>query len=754
MNILEKDDSFVSAKSIKETEIYKETEKKEKVKLTDWKNEPDIAKLKDDLTKASAVHSTKVANINGWLDNLHVRNGAKLKKVKNKSSVQPKVIRKQNEWKYAALSEPFLSTPDLFDLSPVSWEDRKAAQQNSLILNNQFQTKIDKVNFIDNYVRASVDEGTAIVRLGWVFKEGEVEEDKHTFTYTPVPEENIEEFVQYLEQMASMEEEAPDSYETLDIEIKESLHKLEKSGELVTCTLTGTTTVKKTKTILNQPEIVVCDYNDVIFDPSCNGDLDKANFVIYTFESTYGDLKSSGKYENLDVLKDNPVAVYGTSDDFISQANINSLNFSDKSRQKYRLYEYWGNYDIHDNGELVPIVATWCNNTLIRMEENPFPDGKPPFVVVSYLPVKNDLYGEPDGALLEDHHNIIGALTRGMIDLMGKSANGQTGSPKGLLDEVNKQRFLSGQDYEYNGINNLNPQISIFQHKYPEIPQSAMTIIQWLTQDAEALTGTKSFSTGGGISGSGLGDTAAGVRGALDAASKREMGILRRLSNGILKIGRKIISMNAEFLEEEEVVRVTNEKFVKIRKDDLAGNFDLKLTISTAEADNAKAQELAFMLQTTGNRLEQGQFNLIMAEIARLRNMPDLAREIENFKPEPDPVAQKMQELELAKLQAEIDLINAEAAERGSKGQINQAKVPVEQARAAKLASEAEGKQIDNQDNAQGSKHQKQLEVEQQRGLNNLDIAEKSKQWDMRNQLATKAADAFLNPPKESSNNL
>ncbi|MFR7882255.1 MAG: hypothetical protein ACLU5J_12890 [Christensenellales bacterium] len=37
---------------------------------------------------------------------------------------------------------------------------------------------------------------------------------------------------------------------------------------------------------------------------------------------------------------------------------------------------------------LVPFVATWVGDTLIRMELNPFPDEKLPFVLVQYLPVK------------------------------------------------------------------------------------------------------------------------------------------------------------------------------------------------------------------------------------------------------------------------------------------------------------------------------------------------------------------------------
>ena len=749
MSILDKDDGSVeSIRDVKDTPEYKEKAKKErkKEKLTNWENEPDVMDLKEDYTRASGPHSGHTMKVRRWLDNLNIEGSAKLQKVKNRSSVQPQVIRKQAEWRYAALSEPFLATPDLFDISPVSWEDRRAANQNALIINNQFQTKIDKVKFIDEYIRSAVDEGTAIVRLGWLFEEGEVEVEKHTFEYMELPEEQQEEFAQYLQQMAQMQVEAPDSYETIAAEIKESIRIMEEEERLVACEIKSTRTVKETKTIINHPELIVCDYNDVIIDPTCNGDLDKANYVIYKFESSFADLKKSGKYENLDEIEYGQSGVLDSDDDYIGSASldsISSVNFEDKSRQKLKLYEYWGYWDIHDNQELVPIVATWCNNTLLRMEENPFPDGKVPFVAVPYLPVKNSIYGEPDGALLEDHQNIIGALTRGMIDLLGKSANGQTAMPKSMLDSVNKTKFLSGQDYEYNPISGINPQTHIFQHKYPEIPQSAMQIIQWLNTEAEALTGTKAFSTGGGITGANLGDTAAGVRGALDAASKREMGILRRLSNGIIKIGRKIIAMNAEFLEEEEIVRVTNEEFVKIRKDDLAGNFDLKLTISTAEADNAKAQELSFMLQTMGNSMAPEMTNMILSEIARLRQMPDLAKKIIEFKPEPDPMQQQMQELEMQKLQAEIALLQAEAAEAGAKSQVQQTKVGVEQARAQSLAADAQTKGVKLENDMTGENHRRQLEVEQQRGLNELDVAEQVKELELRNKLAEKSAEAL-----------
>lgn len=48
------------------------------------------------------------------------------------------------------------------------------------------------------------------------------------------------------------------------------------------------------------------------------------------------------------------------------------------------------------------------------------------------------------------------------------------------------------------------------------------------------------------------------------------------------------------FLEAEEIVRITNEEFIPIKRDDLTGNIDIDISISTAEDNNAKSQELSF----------------------------------------------------------------------------------------------------------------------------------------------------------------
>lgn len=669
--------------------------------LTNWKNAPTVRDLKQDLLEAKPIHDAQVQKIEGWLDNLHVRGKAKVNTPDGNSKIVPKLIRKQAEWRYPALSDPFLSTEDLFNVSPVTWEDKKGAQQNQLVLNHQFNTQINKQRFIDEYVRTAVDEGSVIVRLGWDFQEEEYEDDFPVVEYRINPE-----FAPMHEQLARMLQESPAQYYSEVPEELQHAHEMTREmGQPIEAVVIGYQRETRTRVVKNAPTVEICDFRNVIIDPTCEGEISKAGFLIYSFESSLSKLRKDGKYKNLDRINIEANSILGEPDHEASEGT-KTFNFSDAPRKKFVVHEYWGYWDIDGTGIVKPIVAAWVGDTLIRLEESPFPDKQIPFVVVQYLPVRKAIHGEPDGELLEDNQKIIGAVTRGMIDIMAKSANGQTGIRKDMLDTTNRRKFEKGLDYEFNA--NVDPRQGIFMHTYPEIPVSAQFMLQMQNMEAESLTGVKSFTQG--VSGQSLGDVAAGIRGALDAASKRELAILRRLSAGIIEIGRKIIAMNAEFLSEREVIRITNEEFVVIRRDDLPGNYDLKLSISTAEEDNNKAQELAFMLQTMGNNMDPSMSRMILADIARLRKMPDLAKKIEAFQPQPDPIMEEMRKLELEKLREEVNELRSKSMKNQAQAQLDAAKIGTEEAKQVNLESDTDMKNLDFIEQESGVKQERELQ--------------------------------------------
>lgn len=670
-------------------------------KLTNWKNEPAIQTLKNDFELARPAQQTQMTRIQRWNDLMAVRGKAKPPQVKGRSGVQPKMIRRQAEWRYAALTEPFLSSKDMFKVNPVTFEDADAAKQNQLVLNWQFRTKLNRVKFIDDFIRAVVDEGTGIVQVGW---------DRHTVTVqTEVPEFThyaieTEEQAAALQQALELKQADPRHYEeNIDPALKAAVTYFEDTQQGTYAEQTGTRKVPVEKVLKNDPTVQILNPQNFYIDPSCNGDTSKALFAVVSFETNKAELKKNPKrYKNLDLV--NWEGNIPMSQPDHETTTPDTFQFTDALRKRVVAYEYWGFYDVDGSGTLKPIVCTWIGDVIIRMEENPFPDQKLPFVLVPYLPVKREMYGEPDAELLEDNQKILGAVMRGMIDLLGRSANGQQGFAKGLLDPLNRRRYENGQDYEFNP--NLSPANGIIEHKYPELPQSGLVMANLQNQEAEALTGVKAFS--GGLSGEAYGDVAAGIRGALDAASKREMSILRRIAKGMTEIAGKILAMNQVFLSKEETVRVTNKEFVKVKREDLQGNFDLEADISTAEIDNQKAQDLAFMLQTIGNNMDIGITLMILSEIADLKRMPDLAEKLRTYKPQMTPEQQQMQALQLEEMKLKVEELRS--------------KIALNNAKAEEALAGRDQKNLDFVEQESGTKHARDMQKQAGQARGNMDL--------------------------------
>lgn len=670
-------------------------------KLTTWKNEPTLLDLKADLEGAQSSHDATIAKIKHWTNLRDVTGSAAAPKVKGRSSIQPKLIRRQAEWRYSALSEPFNSGTNMFKATPATFEDATAAKQNALVLNHQFRTVIDRVKLVDEYVRTAVDEGTVIVRTGWKRVTKEVTKKEPIFTYMAA---QSEEELNALEQATIMKMQNPRGFLELPQEIQAAAEYLMETKTPTVAEITGYEDVKSEEILQNHPTVDFINPDNCFIDPSCEGDLNKAGFVVISFETSKAELIKDGRYKNLNAVNWSGATVLGTPDHTTNTDS--SFNFKDDLRKKIVAYEYWGLQPVDGTDELKPILATWVGNVMIRMEENPFPDEKPPFVLVPYLPVKRQIMGEPDAEILEDNQRVMGAVYRGMIDLMGRSANAQQGVAKGFLDVTNRRRYEQGQDYEFNPSNG-DPRLSVYQHAYPEIPNSAMTMIQLQNYEAEALSGVKAFS--GGLSGDAYGDVAAGIKGMLDASAKREMNILRRLAQGMKQIGIKIASMNGAFMSEEETVRITNNEFVKVKREELKGNFDLIVDIATAEVDMAKSQDLGFMLQTMGPTMDPAMSRMVLADIADLKQMPELAQKIRTYQPQPDPIAEQIKQLEVKKLEMEIAKLQSEVAKNNADAEAK--------------GAEKDLKNLEFLEQESGTHHARDLQKQSEQARSNQDLA-------------------------------
>jgi len=556
--------------------------------------------LKADFKAASTLRKQIDADITA---RRAVYNGEKYgNEEKGKSQIVPKVAKRQQAWAHPSLKEPFVSSPNLVRFAPVTEDDVESARQNEVLLNSQFCRQFDRYNFITKALKVLEVDATVFVQTGWEYEEETREQEVDIVAV----DENGQRYVQRVVE-------------------------------------------KVTVPVVNKPTARVCRSEDVFVDPTCEDDLDKAQFVVYRYETDMSTLRKDPRYKNL-----KQVSVQLMRDADYTAEDETNFEFKDDPRKKVLVHEYWGNYDINDDGIAEPIVCAWIGDVIIRLEDNPYPDKKVPFVSCPAESVPFKLHGENDIDNIEDQQKIITAVTRGIINNMAASNNAQIGVREGALNRAEEKKMLNGKNFKFNG----SPQ-DIWQGSYNEIPSSAFNMLAMMNGEVDSLTGTKGFS--GGITGGSLGASATAARGVLDATAVRRLDKVRNIAENLIKpLIRKWMAYNSEFLSDEEIVRTTENEHVTIRKSDLEGRLDLQIEISTPEDDTAKKSELGFLLQTMGPNLPFEMTQMILSEIARLNRMPKLEKAIKEYRKEPDQAEEQMKQLEMKKLEAEILKMKAE----------------------------------------------------------------------------------------------
>ena len=691
----------------------------EKVKVKINKNEI-LKNLKADFEASKRLKSRNDSKINTWRREYNGELYGNEKK--NRSKFVYRLIKKQSEWQHAGLVDPFVSTPDIIRAKPVTWEDKEVSPKIEILLNTQFCRQFDRFNFMNKAIKVLDQEGTVVIRTGWEYKEKVIKEQ--IFEEQPNPDfimlqEQAMSIQANLEQIAPMVKESQNSLAMLEQQglsvdqavasgvidpqvvagtqqmmaeaanLEQQLQALQEQLQSIPQTIEVPRIIERLKPVCNRPTAMVCRNEDIFIDPTCQDNMDNCQFVIYRYETDMTTLKRAGVYKNLDkvshTLRDSEY-VSKTRDD---EGYDSSFEFSDIARKKVVVHEYWGNYDIDGDGEAEAIVCTWVNDVIIQLRDNPFPDKQPPFIVVPFNSIPFSLYGESNAELLSDTQKIQTAIIRGLIDNMAMSNNGQKGVRNGALDEYNRVKFLNGENFEFNGTPN-----DFYDGHFNEFPSSTFNMLQMLNAEAESITGVKNFYQG--MHSNSLGSTATATTAIMDSAAARRLNIVRNIAENMVKpILRKWLAYDAEFLDEETQYRITNEEFIWLKRDDLGARIDIDLAISTSEDNKATASELSFLLQTIGPSEDPNLRKMIIADICDLYKKPELAKSIREYEPQPDPLAQRLQELQIQMLEAQIENERAKGGRAEIDSRLKEAKTKTELAKAANIESNTDSTDLD-----------------------------------------------------------
>ena len=665
------------------SEVEDTPKRKISIQKGKWDNPPSVGDLKADFSAAENGQNQFRIKLLEWEQTRE--GGAEISVTGvGKSTARPLVVRKQNEWKYPALEDPILSSNNLYNVSPRNAQDEAAAQQNGQVLNYQWNTKVNKVKLVTDIIRTVVDEGTVIVKTGWSTETAIREVEREVPIYA-TPEESLMMMQQAVQAGQMSAEQAQAMLET---------------GEPMTI---GTQLEMVEEEVLtkNQPSYEVCLNANVIIDPTCDGVVADALFAIHEYDTSFSELQTNayteedgeeyGFYHNLDyIIPDDGDPDYDT----YKSMESNNFEFVDKPRKRMRAYEYWGYWDIHGTGELVSIVATWIGNTMIRLEENPFPHGRIPFSVATYMPVKKSVWGEPDAELLRENQEAIGKMTRAIHDITARQAVGQEFIDENFFPSPSqKSSYEKGNTVYYR--TGFKPSEAIYRKDIQQVGNTPFEVINWQANDANELTGTKPFTGPGGAKMGGSQDD----RNSMDSTAKRELSILRRLSNMLfIDMGRMTVAMNQVFLSEEEVIRITDREFVTIKREDLQGEFDLKIKVSTPERDADQATKIYKLMQTNSASMDPDLAKEHYIQLAELWQLDSLADKIRNHKPQPNPKQEELMDLQLeeqklknALAQKQLEDFDSKIYERLSRtGQNEEMDVILAQAKAAQHRATAE----------------------------------------------------------------
>ncbi len=644
--------------------------------------------LKSDYKSAEILKNDNDKMVSKWLD---IYNSAPYgNEVAHKSQYVSSMVKQMVNWQVPSIVEPFTSSEDIITCEPVTYDDREAARQSELLLNYQFCRNFDRFSFITDFVIKTITEGTCFAKTSWEFEEKEVTEMQEK--QVPIPMDPMQEQI-LLEQLQQAMNQAVAAGQDPE-EVKSQFMQ-----QVPTQTVTEEVTYMKK--VRNRPTAEICEMVDLRIDPTCRGNINKAQFIIHDWETDLSSLKKDGRYKNLDELKNQ----LERDETYTNRENVDSsFEFEDEARKRFIVHEYWGNYDLNDDGIAEPVVMCWVGDTLIREDENPLEDGRLPFVRAVYDKKPGYIYGLPLAELIGDKQRIDSVINRGIFDDMKAANNGQRGYKKGFTDDINAALFKKGKDFEFNTTMN-----DVWEGKYTSLNNSIFGVLEKNKNEADAMSGIKSFAHGTG--GNALGSTAAAVNATTTSSAKREMQIIRGIAeDAIIPMLSIWNAYNALFLDEEEVIRITG-GFETIRRDDLDGNIDIKMSVATQESKAMKADRLAFLMQTMGNTLPPDQTKVIMSDLLEQNDMPSLAKALmEMPPPEPDPMQQEIARLQVELLTAQVQNEYAKARENEIDYELKSAKTKNELAKARLSGSDADLKDMQFLMEDEGINHQREME--------------------------------------------
>jgi len=537
-------------------------------------------------------------------------------------------------WWIPNAMKPFMSSDDMVDATPRTADDVDNANSQNLLLNYQFNNSFGKYRFLHTSLMVYGIEGTAVARMGWIH-----EDETETIPFEGFTEQQLAELTAQGAEI-EIEDEATIPMDAMQMNVAQ--------GQILQTIYKGAATI--TKTTVSRPDAEVIKNEDFFI---IGETIEDSDCCIQRIDTNRSDLRKQDKEYNAKGIYKNVDDIMATDkerDSTLGTSRENELKdygqdidskTASKAREPITIYEYYGKIDMDGDGIAEPIVCTWSGNTILRISANPFPDEEPPFIGAPFAPVAFSFFGNGMPYFLEDNIKVKSAIMRTFIDLMANSTNGMKHIQKSSLDPLNIRRLREakiGAVIEWNDINGYKPEV------HNEIPASLQKMYELYTAEGENASGVTRYNQG--LDAKSLNKTATGITAIMNQSQMRTWETTTRFAEQYLKpLFRKWIAYNQAFLDINVATRISGGEYVSISKDDIMGEFDLKINVAIAGSDQDRAQKIVQLLQMTQPLVEAqvlppSHITKLIGELEELWEFKDLAAELKQIGEQPQQPTQ------------------------------------------------------------------------------------------------------------------
>lgn len=524
--------------------------------------------------------------------------------VSGRSKFVSKDAKKNLHWFIPNAMKPFMTTDDIVEAIPRTADDVQRAKSQATLLNFQFNNEFDKYDFLWQSLFVMGSEGTVVARTGWDFEE----EPEH------IPFKGTYEQYQTLLNDGAKFIGTPEA-ERVQVPQPNPLDPLGNPILVEVVVVTGT--IEVMKTVKSRPTAAIIRNENFYIDPDATT-IDSAEFTGERIEITLSDLREqektdenpNGIYKNIDEVKEElskPDSTLGLQREQERREHGSNQDeqSSDPSMKKIEIIEYYGKIDVDQDGIAENVVVTYAGNIVIRLEANPFPDKKPPYVAVPYSPAPFSFWGDAMAAFVEDVQQVKTAIMRTFIDTMAHSTNGIKHTLKNALDPLNKRKLRIskiGDVIEWNDAQGLG---AYQRETKNDIPTSMLKMLELFTAEGENESGITRYNQG--LDARSLNKTATGISAIMNQSQMRIWETTSRFAEEyIKKLFRKWIAYNQEFLSDEVAVRIAGNRFENILPDDIGGNYDLSINVAIAGSNQEKAMNIVQLMQMSPQLVQSG----------------------------------------------------------------------------------------------------------------------------------------------------